>query len=82
MVERDSLVHDDLEKFLKVTGITRQSEMDKYYFMNNAPSLLRRRVPHALIGHALIPDEGASKILHPALVNQTINNLARPGHLT
>ena len=79
-VKRKSIQHDDLAKFTKITKITGDDEPPRYTFMGLTPALARRRVPHALVGYHFSPSD-SKHLIHPLLLNKTVNGLAKPGYL-
>ncbi|KAK0655748.1 hypothetical protein B0T16DRAFT_17756 [Cercophora newfieldiana] len=82
LIKRESIEHPDLEKFTAATKNVRDlGGANKYTFMNLAPALIRSLVPHALLGFSLIFDND-KELIHPTMINQTINGLASPGHLS
>jgi hypothetical protein len=79
-IKRESIHHDDLDKFVRMTKITGESEPPRYTFMSLTPALTHRRIPHALVGYHMLPEKSEG-FFHPTLINHTINGLADPGYL-
>ncbi|KAK4447670.1 hypothetical protein QBC34DRAFT_354692 [Podospora aff. communis PSN243] len=79
-IKRESIRHDDLDKFIKLTMITGESEPPRYTYLSLTPALARRRIPHALVAYHMLPEKSEG-LFHPTLINHTINAFADPGYL-